>query len=128
MILLLYLTSAFDAEMSREEKKKTGIHKLSQQEQSSLQTWIDNYYTKRAVPLQSPPETRSLLQENLINGRSIGLANGTLWHIAPQDTPLTQSWITPVDIVVSANDDPDYPYKLTNSLTGTTVHAKKASK
>ena len=119
---------ALDSEMSREEKKKTGVYKLTQKEQGALQQWIDNYYTKREAPLEAAPEIRSLLQENLMNGTYIRLSNGSLWNIDPQDTPISQSWITPVDIIVANTEQGDYPYKLTNSLTGSFVRAKKATR
>jgi len=67
-----------------------------------------------------------VLQENLKNGRYIRLSDGTLWNIRPQDTSITQSWITPAEIIVSQSGDPNYPYKLTNSLTGSSVRAQKA--
>jgi hypothetical protein len=67
------------------------------------------------------------LQENLKNGSYIRLSDGSLWNIRPNDVPVTQGWITPVEIKVSLSDDHQYPVKLTNTVTGSSVHARKAS-
>ena len=73
-------------------------------------------------------EKNAVISENLYNGRYIRLSDQSTWEINPDDTPLTQGWITPVEIVVSQSGDPQYPYKLTNSLTGSSVKAQKVSK
>lgn len=125
--ILLFSAETLDFDMSPQEKKKTGISKLSDKEKAALQLWIDNNYTKRSQPLQpNESKARPQISENLNNGRYIRLTDGTLWAIRPQDTPITQSWITPVDILVSQSGDATYPYKLTNSLTGSSVFAKMA--
>lgn len=120
---------ALDYDMLPQDKKKTGIYKLSDKEKGALQKWIDMHYEKRETPaLGEGEEMHAQLQENLSNGRSIRLSNGTLWNIHPGDTLISQGWITPVDIIVTQSGDPDYPYKLTNSVTGSSVRAKKAEK
>lgn len=73
-------------------------------------------------------ETKApVLQESLNNGHYIRLSDNSLWEIDPKDTALTQSWITPVEIIISPSQDPNYPYQLTNTLTGSTVHAKRVT-
>jgi hypothetical protein len=125
--IALFAAEILDFDMTPQEKKQTGIAKLSEKEKNALQTWIDNHYTKRSTPLQATaPTSRPQISENIRNGQAIRLTDGTLWTIRPQDTLLTQSWITPVDILVSQSGDPTYPYKLTNSLTGSSVLAKKS--
>jgi len=123
----LIAAQAIDYEMSTAEKKQTGISKLTDKEKAELQNWIDNHYTKRTEPLQQKTQDQGIIQENLKNGRYIRLSDGTLWSIHPQDTAVTQSWITPVEIIVSQSGDSAYPYKLTNSLTGSSVRAQKAT-
>jgi hypothetical protein len=115
----------FHFDMTPQEKKQTGVYKLSDKEQAALQIWIENNYAKRDKPLHSSGEG-GLLQENLKNGQYIRLSNGSLWAIHPKDVPITQGWITPVQIVVTSTGDAEYSYKLTNSLTGSAVRAKKA--
>lgn len=113
-----------DTEMSSQDRKKTGVYKLTEKEKSALYTWIENSYVKRDVPLQAEP-VHGMLQENLRSGTYIRLSNNSLWNIHPDDVPITQGWITPVDITVTQTGDSEYPYKLTNTLSGSSVRAKK---
>ncbi len=131
MLVLLAFSSlisqtTLDLEMSPQEKKKTGVYKLSEKEKSTLHNWIDNHYAKRDEPLESAAQEKGTLQENLNSGSYIRLSDNSLWNIHPKDVSITQGWITPVDILVSQSGDPNYPYKLTNSLTGSSVRARKA--
>lgn len=123
------IIGAFDADMSVQEMKQTGMAKLSAQEKMALQNWIETRYSKREVIAQNLSGKKNLpptLSENLKNGHYIRLSDNSLWEINPSDTPITQGWITPVEIKISASDDSSYPYNLTNSLTGSTVKARKA--
>lgn len=136
--MLLFLASfsllaaqTFDADMSRQIQKETGIYKLTDKQKSLFQRWLDANYAKRETPLADDTETAPapapVLQDNINNGRYIRLSDSSTWEINAEDTPITQGWITPVEILVSKNDDLDYPYLLTNSLTGSKVRAKKIS-
>lgn len=116
-----------DNEMDAQTKKQTGLSKLSDKEKGNLLSWIDQYYVKRTEPLgakESIPH-KSMLVENLHNGQYIRLADRSTWNIRPEDIPITQGWITPVDILISQSGDANYPYKLTNSLSGSSVLARK---
>lgn len=126
----LLAVEVLDVEMDPAEKKKTGVYRLNDKEKAELQTWIDNTYLKRAEPVAlktTPKEQKASIQENLNNGTYIRLSDNSLWNIRPSDTPISQGWITPVDIIVTQSGDPRYPYKLTNSVTGSAVLARKAS-
>lgn len=68
-----------------------------------------------------------LIQESLNNGRYIRLSDNSLWEINPKDTPITQSWITPAEIIAAPSGDATYPYRLTNSLTGSSVLARRTT-
>lgn len=115
-----------DLEMDSGERKKTGVCKLSDKEKASLHRWIDAHYKKRDVPLQQDPSDKhGQIEANLFNGRQIRLSDKTSWNIHPSDTPISQGWITPVDIIVSSSNDTEYPYILTNSLTGSSILAQK---
>jgi hypothetical protein len=129
LITTLLGAEILDFEMTPAEKKKTGVGKLSEKQKSALQQWIDNHYVKRDQPLANvAPKQRPTISESIQNGKFIRLSDGTLWSIAPEDTVLTQSWITPVEIIVTQTGDSEFPYKLTNTLTGTTVRAQKVDK
>ncbi len=125
----LLAAELLDHNMSTQERKKTGVYKLTDKEKATLQQWIDTHYEKRSAPLeQEGADQRAALQENLNNGTYIRLANGTLWNIRPADVNIAQGWITAVDILISQSGDPTYPYKLTNSLTGSSILARRADK
>ncbi len=116
---------AFDA-MSQEELKETGVAKLNIEERRALREWIEEHSAKKVVAQNK--NAGPTIQEVLQNGRYVRLSDKSLWEIDPADTPITQSWITPSEIKVSESTDSEYPYSLTNSLTGSSVRAKKAQK
>lgn len=118
------ILTVFDSGMSAEEMKQTGVGKLNSQEKEALQTWIDKNYSKK-TPAKQP---KTILQENLKNGSFIRLSDDSLWEIDPVDTPITQGWITPVEVKVAPSNNQAYPYILTNTLTGSTVKARKSEK
>jgi hypothetical protein len=132
MILLLTALLAvetIDLDMTPQDKKSTGVFKLRDKEKATLQQWIESRYEKRAQPLaQKPPIlAKPMITENFYSGKYIRLSDGSLWNIRPQDTPITQGWITSVEIIIEPSQDPDYPNKLTNTLTGSSVLAKKVT-
>ena len=115
-----------DHEMTAEERKLTGIHKLSDKEKSVLQRWIDSHYEKREVVVaQKLTGKHPTLSENLQSGQYIELSDNTIWQIRPKDLPISQGWITPAEIIVTQSGDRNYPSKLTNSVTGSSVFAKR---
>lgn len=109
--------------MSQDDMMKTGVEKLSTKEKIALDSWIEKNYAKKMTSQKG--KRGPILQENLNSGRVIGLSDGSFWEVRQSDTPITQGWITPVEIKVTSSDDSDYPYNLTNSLTESTVKAKK---
>ena len=124
----LFAAQTLDYEMNRQQQKDTGVYKVSEKQKASLQQWIDSHYAKREEPLAiANAAAPAVLQENLQSGRYIRLSDRTTWEINPEDTLITQSWITPAEILVSQSGDPVYPYKLTNSLTGSSVKAQKVT-
>jgi hypothetical protein len=122
-IVAASLLAAIESEMTPQDVAKTGISKLSGAEKTALQEWIDHHYWKKLK--RNKKEPGPILQENLQNGRFIGLSDHSIWEILPADTPITQSWITAVEIKIEPSSDSDYPYKLTNTLTGSSIKAKK---
>lgn len=126
LIAAFMLAAAFDSEMTAKEMTQTGMSKLSVQEKKALQNWVDAHYNKKEMAQMSSKKGPPALQENLKNGSFIRLSDDSLWEIRPTDTPITQGWITPVEIKVTQSDDSNYPYNLTNTLTGSTVKARQA--
>ncbi len=126
LTLLLAAAIAFDTNMSEEEMQETGITKLTIQERAALQEWIEDHHSKKLVTQNK--KTGPIIQEILKGGRYVRLSDNSLWEIDTPDRPITQSWITPSEIKVAPSNDPDYPNTLTNTLTGSTVKARKAQK
>jgi hypothetical protein len=130
--LRLFAVEMLDTDMSSEDKKKTGVYKLNTQEKAALQQWIDLHYQKRTTPEEKNANKvtgkHPSLDQNLLNGKYVHLNDGSLWNIRPEDVPIVQGWITEVEIVVSQSTNPFFPYKLTNSVTGSTVLARKVDK
>jgi len=121
---------ALDIDMSSEDRKSSGIYKLNDSEKAALQRWIDaNYQKKPGVPTASSTPIAKLhpmLSENLMNSHYLKLSDGSLWHIFPEDIPIAQGWITPVEIIITQSTNPLFPYKLTNKVSGSSVSAEKA--
>lgn len=125
-ILFAYasLAAVFEG-VSAEELNRIGISKLSDGEKTALESWINRHYSKK-IAAHNSSKKLPFLQENLKGGHYIRLSDDSLWEIDPADTPISQGWITPVDIKVTAVNDPDFPFTLTNTLTSSTVKARKA--
>jgi hypothetical protein len=122
-----------DTEMSAQDKKNTGLIKLTTKEKQALQNWIDANYQKKELLSDTTAShpikgTQLTLSENLLNSRYLRLSDGTLWNIRPEDIPIAQGWITPVEIAVSQSSAPFFPYKLTNKVSGSAILARKAEK
>jgi hypothetical protein len=117
---------ALDFDMTPQEKKKTGVVKLTEKEKAALEHWIENRYAKREAPLNDPidkPHPR--IEDNLEGGRRIRLSDRSVWVIAPSDLAIAQGWITPVSMIIRRSEDKEFPYLLVNGLTGSFVKAKR---
>jgi hypothetical protein len=127
--LFLLGSEVLDHEMGGIDRKKTGVYKLSDKEKALLQNWISTYYQKRKEPiLQEAKDKHAILQENLQSSQFIRLSDETLWKVCPENISIAQGWITPVEIIVSQENEEEYPFRLTNSLTGSSIQAKKVDK
>jgi hypothetical protein len=124
---VILLATAFDADMSVSQMRATGVAKLSAKEKRALGKWIEENYSKKTptAPVAAAKQKAPIIEENLNSGRYIRLSDKTLWEIHPSDTLLTQGWITPVEIKIErTNEDSNYPFTLTNTLTGSSVRAR----
>jgi hypothetical protein len=122
MILFLTCIAAelLDVEMSHEEKKKTGLHQLSDKQKNALQSWIDSHYEKRSEPIHIEiPEKKPNVSSIEVRGKEtfVHLTDGTSWLISARDAPIAQGWINPdAEIIVQAGT-------LTNALSKSSVRA-----
>lgn len=122
----LFLTGLLDSDMSVEMQRKTGVEKLTARERRALERWIDANYERKAPFLSQAEKKQSPhIEENLRGGRFLRLSDGTLWKIHPSDIPLVQGWITPASLLIGETRLTEYPTKLTNTLTGSSVRAKR---
>lgn len=83
-----------------------------------------------ATPAQEPSSSSDeslYLSLNIEEGKRLELSDGSTYEIAPEDRLYTIYWITPFPIMLGKSDDPDYPVKITNVTTGTSVNGKKIS-
>ena len=53
------------------------------------------------------------------------LSDGSQWEVKPEDAYTAQSWFIPHAMKIEASNDPAYPYKITNQVTGSFVLVKK---
>jgi hypothetical protein len=64
------------------------------------------------------------LSLNINGGKKLLLSDHSLYEIAPDDVNISSAWLSPVTIEVSSSGDPNYPEKLTNVDSGSSVRAK----
>ncbi|HSX38670.1 MAG TPA: hypothetical protein VLE95_07565 [Chlamydiales bacterium] len=130
----LFGAELLDQEMSAQDQKTTGLYKLTSPEKAALQQWINAHYQKKTentvstTPSTTPTKGGVLtLSENLMSSQYLRLSDGTLWNVRPEDVPIAQGWITPVEIQIGQSSHPFYPFKLTNKVSGSSVLTRKAN-
>lgn len=67
------------------------------------------------------------LSLNIDNGSKLQFSDGTTYIISPDDRIYTIYWITPFPVKFSQSGDEDFPTKITNVNTGTSVQGKLIS-
>jgi hypothetical protein len=55
-----------------------------------------------------------ILKDKPARGYVITLGNNTRWQVAPKDGTIMTGWKTGEVILIGTNDDPQFPYSLTN--------------
>ena len=128
LLCLPIATELLDLEMSLDDKRKTGVNRLSEKQKGFLQEWVDNHYEKRMTPLQIVKKKNPTVSRLELNDLDtvIHLSDATHWQIRPKDAPIAQGWINPeVGIIIQKSTDSDHPFLLTNTLSGSSVHAKE---
>ncbi len=81
--------------------------------------------SSNAIGKETPKPT---VEETSFQGKYLQLSDGSAWAIHPGDAIISQNWITPAEISISATNNTSYPYLLTNTLTGSSVRARRISK
>jgi hypothetical protein len=130
-LLLLFAIPTYgkvviDDAMSSKQKERTGINTLNYSQKMALQEWINNNFT----PIQDeihPGREQLYLSLNIGEGSRLELSNGHTYEIDPDDRIYSSFWITPIPLMLGPSNDTQYPTKITNLNTGTSVNGKRIS-
>ena len=107
--------------MTSEEQKKTGVNELNATQKKALESWIDqNFEMKEDSKIQKPLS----ISLNIDKGAKLELSDGSAFEIDPLDRIYSSLWITPFRITLSESGDAEYPVRITNQQTGTSVNGK----
>lgn len=107
--------------MSVDEQQKTGVAGLNDVQKKELENWINNKFILKAATTPSQP---IYLQQNIQSGTQLMFSDGSIYEVAPTDRSKTVFWLTPIVITFETGTDPNYPTKITNSLSKVSVNAK----
>ncbi len=116
--------------MSVDEQKKTGVAGLSETQKKELESWINDKFVLKAMnnppitPVTPAASQQIYLQQNMQSGAQLMFSDGSIYEVALTDRSKTVFWLTPIAIKIEQSDDPNYPSKITNSLTNVSVTAK----
>ena len=113
-----------DQEMTPEEQKKSGISKLSEQEQRHLEEGLNDNFHKKSEYEQNQFGSELYVSEVINDGQQLRLSDNTLYEIAPEDWVHAQAWIALAKVQVIHSKDEYYPFSITNPLSGYTVRAR----
>ncbi len=73
-----------------------------------------------------PPSLKDLyVSENLDGGAKLQLSNGDIYEIHPDDRDVSSAWLLPSNVTVTPSKNLDYPIIITNTISGTSIKAKK---
>lgn len=112
----------FDSWMTPEQIQKTGLLKLTYQEQKELLKWIrQNCVNTKDERKPVSKDTYPYVTETLSGGEILALSNGAKYRIAPEDRYLSSVWISPIPVEITASGDPDYPALITSRYSRSSV-------
>jgi len=112
---------SLDEMMTADEKKKTGVSTLSQQQKQELDKWLN---LKLTVKTENKDKA-IFLSENINSGQRLKLSDDSIYEIAPADRGRAEFWLTPFQVKLEPSGDPAYPVKITNLVTQISVKAKQ---
>ena len=109
--------------MSMDEQKKTGVAALSDAQKKQLESWINDKFVLKPTTMTAASQP-VYLEQNMQSGAQLMFSDGSIYEIAPTDRSKTVFWLTPIAITIEPSGDPNYPSRITNSLTSVSVNAK----
>lgn len=107
--------------MTIEEQKKTGISQLSDMQKKELESWINQKFTLKVAEKSK----QVYLSENVQSGTQLRLSDGSIYEVMPEDRQKASFWLTPFQVKIEQSTDPNYPYKIVNTVTLVGVRAKQ---
>lgn len=129
----LHAQILLDDVMSKDDQKKSGVANLSLKQKVYLENWINKTFVLKTeqicpdAPAKMEAESPLTLSINIDNGQKLELSDNSMWEVDPKDLATSAIWIIPFPIKVTPNNDPNYPFTLTNINTGASVKARKAT-
>ena len=106
---------SLDKIMTKTERDRTGISKLSANEQAALEAWLTNFVigiAARKSNIYLGVGQEHWVQETTGSGSLIRLEDNSLWEISPIDRINTILWLPLDNVIVIENTNSLYPYKL----------------
>jgi hypothetical protein len=108
--------------MSMDEQQKTGVAALTDAQKKELESWINDKFVLK--PTTVAAASTIYLQQNIQSGAQLMFSDGSVYEIAPTDRSKATFWLTPIAITIEPSGDPNYPSKITNTLTKVSVLGK----
>jgi len=126
-IVPIFAKVVFDDRMTHEDMDRTGVGELNYSQQMALQDWInENYEQKQEKPKKGIEQL--FISLNIEEGAKLELSDGSLYDIDPDDRLYSSFWVTPIPISLGQSKNKEYPVKITNMNTGTSVNGKEISR
>jgi hypothetical protein len=105
------------------DQKRTGVANLNPEQKYALADWIDQHFI-----IKTAGQSRSLsLALNVNGGKKLLLSDHSLYEISPDDVALASAWLSPSLVDIIPSGDAQYPDRIVNKDTGTSVKARKVS-
>ncbi len=131
LLLLIAGTQGFsqvklDEVMTRRQMRQTGIDTLNYSQKAALEEWLnDRFVVKEGAEIKSDDDL--FLSLNIAEGAYLELSDGRTYEIDPDDRIFSAFWITPFPVTLSQSGNNEYPIKITNLNSGTSVNGREVS-
>jgi len=79
-------------------------------------------------PEKNQTQSQLYLSLNVDSGSRLQFSDGSTYEIAPADQVYSSSWLSPFPVMMEKSGNSEYPVKITNLQTKTSVNAKPITK
>lgn len=125
-VSILFAYVNLNEQMSPSERDQTGISTLTDEQRAALENWIQKHCNLQCNQKKTTPKNLSI-SVNLMGGRQLQLSDGSVYEINPKDHAISSSWLFPVKVDLEESGNVEYPIRIVDINTGTSVEARKAS-